>query len=97
MMSIYDEMARMETARRKANSRLSRRERIEEELDQWEYTVPEAAEVLGEHPKTIYRRIKNREIKATKRSPRKTRILSTDLAAYIVQESGKKISIIFRR
>jgi excisionase family DNA binding protein len=64
MMSIYDEMARMETARRKANSRLSRRERIEEELDQWEYTVPEAAEVLGEHPKTIYRRIKNREIRA---------------------------------
>jgi excisionase family DNA binding protein len=90
MMSVYDEMARIEAARHKANSRLPRRQRIEAELDQWEYTVPEAAEVLGEHPKTVYRRIRDGEIKASRRSPRKTRIYYTDLAAYIAKESGKK-------
>jgi excisionase family DNA binding protein len=89
-MSVYDEMARVEAARHKANSRLPRRQRIEAELDQWEYTVPEAAEVLGEHPKTIYRRIRDGEIKVIKRSPRQTRIFYTDLAAYIVGEGGKK-------
>jgi len=80
-------MARIEAARRRA---MSRRERIEAELDQLWFTVPEAAEVLGEHPKTLYRRIKNGEIKANRPSPRKTRILYTDLAAYIAQESGGK-------
>jgi excisionase family DNA binding protein len=65
---------------------MSRRERIEDDLDQLWYTVPEAAEVLGEHPKTIYRRIKNGEIRANRPSPRKTRIFYTDLAAYMIKE-----------
>ena len=90
MMSVYDEMARIEAARRKAMSRLPRRQRIEEELNQWWYTVPEAAEVLGEHRKTIYRRIRDGEIKANRPSPRKTRIFYTDLAAYIDREGGNK-------
>lgn len=89
-MSVYDEMARMEAARRKANSRLPRRQRLEEELDQWWYTVPEAAEVIGEHPKTTYGRIRRGEIKAHRPSPRKTRIYYTDLAAYLFEESGRK-------
>ena len=83
----FDDIARLERAQRRA---MSRRERIEEDLDQWEYTVPEAAEVLGEHPKTIYRRIRDGEIKAYRRSPRKTRIHYTDLAAYMIKEGGKK-------
>ena len=52
--------------------------------------MPEAAEVLGEHPKTIYRRIRDGEIKAYRRSPRKIRIHYTDLAAYMIKEGGKK-------
>ena|SRR5829696_1369152 len=90
MMSAYDEIARIEAAQRKANSRLPRRLRLEEELDQWWYTVPEAAEILREHPKTIYRRIRRGEIKASRPSPRKIRIFYTDLAAYMVGEGGKK-------
>jgi len=80
-------MARIQAARRRA---MSRRERLEDDLDQLWYTVPEAAEVLGEHPKTIYRRIKNGEIRANRPSPRKTRILYSDLAAYIDKEGGEK-------
>jgi excisionase family DNA binding protein len=87
MMSAYREIARIQAAQRRA---MSRRERIEDDLDQLWYTVPEAAEVLGEHPKTIYRRIKNGEIKANRPSPRKTRILSADLAAYLDKEGGEK-------
>jgi excisionase family DNA binding protein len=76
----FDDIARLERARRKYRTR---RERIEEDLELVWYTVPEAAEELGEHPKTTYRRIRNGEIKADTGRPRKTRIHHTDLAAYM--------------
>jgi excisionase family DNA binding protein len=82
----FDDIARIERAQRRAMSRLERRE---EDLDQYEYTVPEAAGVLDEHPKTIYRRIRDGEIKAYRRSPRKTRIYHTDLAAYMNKRAGR--------
>jgi len=83
MGNPYNEVMLLEAARRRAQRGLSRRERIEEDLEQEWYTVPEAAEKLGEHPKTLYRRIRNGEIKVDKRRPRKTRIHYTDLAAYM--------------
>jgi excisionase family DNA binding protein len=84
------ELLRREKLRRKYLSGLTRRERIEEDLEQEWYTVREAAEELGEHRKTTYRRIRNGEIKADTRRPRKTRIHHTDLAAYMTKESGRK-------
>jgi excisionase family DNA binding protein len=82
MGNPYDDAIKFERAWRKG---MTRRERIEDDLEQEWYTVPEAAEELGEHPKTLYRRIRNGEIKADTRRPRKTRIHYTDLAAYMSQ------------
>jgi excisionase family DNA binding protein len=82
----FDDIARLEKARRKHRTR---RERIEDGLELEWYTVPEAAEELGEHRKTTYRRIRNGEIKADTRRPRKTRIHYTDLAAYMSQRAKK--------
>ena len=75
---------------RRSVKNMTRRERIEFDLEQEWYTVPEAAEELGEHPKTVYRRINRGEIKATRRSPRKTVIHYTDLAAYMSEDTEKK-------
>jgi excisionase family DNA binding protein len=63
-----------------------RRALIEASLDQEWYTVGEAARVLGEHPKTVYKRIQNRELSVSQPSPRKIKIHRSDLAAYLSQE-----------
>jgi excisionase family DNA binding protein len=84
MGNPYNDVALYYAAQERARKRtMTRRELIEDDLEQEWYTVPEAAEELGEHPKTLYRRIRNGEIKADKRRPRKTRIHYTDLAAYM--------------
>jgi excisionase family DNA binding protein len=62
---------------------MSRRELIEEDLEQEWYTVDEAAEELDLHPKTVRKRIREGNLKASKPSPRKTRIHYTDLARYL--------------
>ena len=80
MGNPYDDAIRFERAWRKG---MTRRELIEDGLELEWYTVPQAAEELGEHPKIVYRRIRNGEIKASRPSPRKTRIHHTDLAAYM--------------
>jgi excisionase family DNA binding protein len=79
-LSGYDDIARLERARRRA---MSRRELIEEDLDQEWYTVDEAAEELDLHPKTVRQRIREGKLKASQPSPRKTRIHYTDLARYL--------------
>jgi excisionase family DNA binding protein len=79
-LSAYDDIARLERARRRA---MSRRERIEEDLEQEWYTVDEAAEELDLHSKTVLKRIREGKLKASKPSPRKTRIHYTDLARYL--------------
>lgn len=76
-------------ARHKYLAGLTERERIEEGLEQDWYTVAEAAEILGEHKKTVYGRIKRDEIKAARPSERKTRIHYTDLAAYMSKVGGQ--------
>ena len=80
---MYDDVMRFEVARRKASRRLSRKERIEDELEQEWYTVDEAAEELDMHPKTVRKRIREGKLKASRPSPRKTRIHYTDLARYL--------------
>jgi excisionase family DNA binding protein len=83
----FDDIARLERARRKSRTR---RERIEEGLEQEWYTVNEAAEELELHPKTVRKRIRDGKLKASRPSPRKTRIHYTDLGAYMSKEGGKK-------
>jgi excisionase family DNA binding protein len=85
---IERELLRRQRLHRKMVKGMTLRERIEEELDQFWCTVPEAAEELGEHPKTVYERIRRGEIKATRQSPRKTRIHYTALAAYMSKRTG---------
>jgi excisionase family DNA binding protein len=83
MGNPYNEMMMFEAAKRRAQRGLSRRERIEEDLEQEWYTVDEAAEELDVHPKTVRRRIHEGKLKASQPSPRKTRIHYTDLAKYL--------------
>ncbi len=85
-MGTFDDVARLENAIRRGKTR---RERIEDGLDQEWYTVLEAAEVLDEHPKTLYERIRKGEIVADTRRPRKTRIHYTDLAKFMSQDRKK--------
>ena len=47
------------------------------------YTVKEAAQLLGVHPKTVRKRVREGEIKASRPSPRMTRIHKRDLADYL--------------
>ena len=82
MGNPYNEMMLLEAARRRAQRGLSRRERIEEDLEQEWYTVDEAAEELAVHPKTVRKYIREGKLKASRPSPRKTRIYYTDLARY---------------
>jgi excisionase family DNA binding protein len=63
----------------------ARRKAIEDHLAQNWYTVPEAATLLEEHPKTVYARIRAGEIRASRPSPRKTRIHKQDLVAYLMR------------
>jgi excisionase family DNA binding protein len=63
----------------------ARRADIEASLDKDWYTVEEAAKVLGEHPKTVRKRVREGEIKASRPSPRKTKIHKRDLADYLMQ------------
>ncbi len=56
---------------------------IKEGLQKEWYTVPEAAEILKEHPKTVYQRVRAGGIRASRPSPRKTRIHKQDLLAYL--------------
>lgn len=84
MGNPYNDPALFYAAQERARKMtMTRRELIEDDLEQDWYTVPEAAEKLDEHPKTLYRRIRNGEIKADTRRPRKTRIYYKDLAAYM--------------
>jgi len=83
----FDDIARLERARRKHRTR---RERIEDGLEQEWYTVNEAAEELDLHPKTVRDRIHKGKLKASRPSPRKTRIHYTNLAAYMIKEGGEK-------
>ncbi len=86
---IERELLLQERLRRKSVKNMTRRERIEFDLEQEWYTVAEAAEELEEHPKTVYRRINQGEIKAVRPSPRKTRIHYTDLAAYMSKDARR--------
>lgn len=66
-----------------SNAEAAAREKaIKESLPKEWYTVPQAAAFLGEHPKTVYQRVRNGEIRASRPSPRKTRIHREDLIAY---------------
>jgi excisionase family DNA binding protein len=84
----FDDIARLEKARRKHRSR---RERIEDGLEQEWYTVPEAAEVLRMSTKWVYERIRKGELDYSKPSPRKTHIHYTDLAKYMSKKGGKNV------
>lgn len=46
------------------------------------YTVPEAAELMDMHPKTLYRWIREGAVKDSGPSPRKKRVSSNDIARY---------------
>jgi excisionase family DNA binding protein len=85
MMSAFDDIARLERAQRKY---MTRRERIEDGLELEWYTVDEAAEELDLHPKTVRSRLREGKLKASRPSPRKTRIHYTDLAAYMSRLAG---------
>jgi excisionase family DNA binding protein len=82
----FDDIARLEKARRKHRSR---RERIEDGLEQEWYTVPEAAEILRLSTKRVYQLIREGELDYSKPSPRKTLIHYTDLAKYMSKKGGK--------
>ncbi len=64
----------------------ARRTAIEKGLPSEWYTVPQAAAILKQHPKTVYERVRRREIRASKPSPRKTRIHKTDLVNYLLRQ-----------
>ena len=84
MGNHYNDPALFYAAQERARKRtMTRRELIEDALEQEWYTVNEAAEELGLHPKTVRKRIRERKLKASRPSARKTRIHYTDLAAYL--------------
>jgi excisionase family DNA binding protein len=90
MGNPYDDVMRFEAAREAARIRsrrgLSLRERIEDDLEQEWYTVDEAAEELDLHPKTVRARIREGKLKASRPSPRKTRIHYTSLTSYLSKQ-----------
>ena len=88
MGNPYKDVMQAEVARRMALSGLSRRERIEEDLGQEWFTVKQAAEELGLHEKTVRNHIHEGKLKASRPSPRKTRIYYTDLAEYMDKNVG---------
>ena len=61
---------------------------IESTLAKDFYTIAEAAEILEVHRKTIEGWIRSGELKATRPSPRKTRIWKSDLVAYLVRRGS---------
>jgi excisionase family DNA binding protein len=65
----------------------ARRAAIEQRLSKDWYTVPEAAKLLKEHPKTVYARVRTREIRASRPSPRKIRIHKRDLVEYLMRSA----------
>jgi excisionase family DNA binding protein len=85
-VSAFDDIARLERARRR---NMSRRERIEDDLEQEWYTVPEAAEELRQSTKSVYKLIRNGELDYSKPSPRKTLLHFSDLAKYLSKKGGK--------
>lgn len=46
------------------------------------YKVPEAAELMDMHPKTLYKLIRKGEVKDSGPSPRKKRVSSNDIARH---------------
>ena len=66
----------------------ARYEAIEGSLRQDWYTVPEAAAILEERPKTVYRRVREGAIRASRPSPRKTKIHKQDLVAYLMRSGS---------
>jgi excisionase family DNA binding protein len=90
MGNPYKDMARFYAAQETARRRImTRRELIEDGLDQEWYTVREAAEVLRLSTKRVYELIRNGELDYSKPSPRKTFIHYSDLAKYMSKKGGK--------
>jgi excisionase family DNA binding protein len=52
------------------------------------YTVKEAAQLFQVHPKTVYKWVREGEIKADRPSPRTTRIHKRDLLAYLRRDGS---------
>jgi excisionase family DNA binding protein len=82
----FDDIARLERARRKY---MTRRERIEGDLEYEWYTVPEAAEVLRLSTKRVYQLIREGKLEYSQPSPRKTLLHYSDLAAYMSKKGRK--------
>jgi excisionase family DNA binding protein len=80
-MSLWDELAG--AAAHQARSR-----RIEDSLTKDWYTIAEVADLLKVHRKTDESWIKGGQLKATRPSPRKTRIWKRDLAVYLAKRDG---------
>ena len=65
----------------------AKRDAVEAALHKDWYTVPEAAAIIYQHPKTVYKRIRAGELKANRPAPRKTRIHKHDLVNYLMKQA----------
>jgi excisionase family DNA binding protein len=66
----------------------ARIQQIEGSLTKDWYTVAEVAELLNAHEKTVRGWIRGGQLKATRPSPRKTRIWRSDLVAYMARRGA---------
>jgi excisionase family DNA binding protein len=90
MGNPYNDMARFYAAQERARVRtMSRRERIEDDLEYEWYTVPEAAKVLRLSTKRVYQLIREGKLEYSQPSPRKTLLHYSDLAQYMSKKGQK--------